>query len=79
MAREAREREGLKGGGPVIVVTDYCTFKFDEDTKEMYLDALFPGVTVEYVESLAEWDLKVSPQLAEVEPPTVQQVNNEKI
>lgn len=70
----ARERAGLKGGGPVMVVTDHCIFKFDEETKEMYLDALFPGVTVDQVRERVNWDLKVASRLSEVEPPTEEQV-----
>lgn len=69
-----REKAGLKGKGPEMVITDYGTFKFDEDTKEMYLDAVFPGINPEQVKELVEWDLKISPNLAVVEPPTEEQV-----
>lgn len=31
-------------------------FKFHSETKEMYLDALFPGVTVEEVRADIPWD-----------------------
>ncbi|MGI6413090.1 MAG: hypothetical protein ACOXZ5_05490 [Syntrophomonadaceae bacterium] len=37
------------------------------DTKEMYLDAVFPGINPEQVKELVEWDLKISPNLAVVE------------
>lgn len=70
----AREKEGLTRGGPVMVVTRECIFGFDEETKEMYLQSLFPGVTVEDVKRLVEWDLKVAPVLTEVEPPTEEQI-----
>jgi len=70
----AREMAGLRGKGPVMVVTNKCVFKFDENTKEMYLAALFPGVTVEEIREYVDWDLKVAPQLEEVEPPTEEQV-----
>ncbi|MGI6413589.1 MAG: CoA-transferase subunit beta [Syntrophomonadaceae bacterium] len=70
----AREKAGLKGKGPVMVVTEKALFKFDEETKEMYLDALFPGITVDMVKGLVEWDLRVAPTLSPVEPPTVEQI-----
>ena len=70
----AREKEGLKGGGPYMVITDHCIFKFHSETKEMYLDSLFPGVTVEQVAKAVNWDLQVSKQLSEVEPPTEEEV-----
>ncbi len=69
-----REEAGLTGGGPVMVVTKQCTFGFDEETKEMYLQSLFPGVTVEDVKQRVDWDLKVAPALTEVEPPTEDQI-----
>lgn len=69
-----RERLGLQGTGPTMVVTDKCIFLFDKDTKEMYLHSLFPGVTIEQVKSLVNWDLKVARYLSVVEPPTEDQI-----
>lgn len=69
----AREKAGLVGGGPYLVVTDCCTFRFDKN-KEMYLDNLFPGVTVEQVKELVGWDLKVANEPMILEPPTEEQV-----
>ena len=65
----AREKAGLHGSGPVMVVTDCCVFGFDEQTKEMVLKNLYPGVRVENIKQLVDWDLAVSPDLEEVEPP----------
>ncbi len=71
---DSRQKAGLLGGGPVAVVTDRGLFKFDEVTKEMYLDALYPGQTVDQIRELIDWELKVSPQLGAVEPPTEEQI-----
>lgn len=60
---DAREKFGLPGGGPAVIITDKCVFRFDPDTKEAYLDSLFPGITVEEVESQVSWPLKISPNL----------------
>ncbi|KJS73503.1 MAG: hypothetical protein JL56_10330 [Desulfotomaculum sp. BICA1-6] len=65
-----REKAGLRGGGPETVITNKCIFRFDPLTKEMYLDELFPGVTVDEVKAAVEWDLKVGSNLKQVEPPT---------
>ncbi len=70
----AREKAGLLGHGPVAVITQKCVFGFDENTKEMYLKHLYPGVTVEEIKNMVDWDLKVSDTLSEVEPPTEEQV-----
>lgn len=70
----ARKKAGLLGNGPSAVITQKCIFRFDEQTKEMYLDALFPGVTVEDVKARVGWDLKVSPNVKAVVTPTVEEI-----
>lgn len=69
-----REKAGLHGNGPVMVVTDRCILGFGEKTKEMYLMKLYPGVKVEDIKQLVEWDLRISPDLQEVEPPTEEEL-----
>jgi glutaconate CoA-transferase subunit B len=45
-------------------------FRFDENTKEAYLDSVHPGVSAEDVRKEVSWDLKVSPDLKTTQPPT---------
>ncbi len=66
---DARKKTGLVGRGPSALITQKCIFRFDPESKEMYLDALFPGVTVEDVKAMVDWDLKVSPSVKTVQPP----------
>jgi glutaconate CoA-transferase subunit B len=70
-----REKAGLRGGGPSLVITEKCIFGFDDNTKEMYLKTLYQGIKLETIKELVGWDLKVSPELSEVEPPTEEQIN----
>lgn len=70
----AREKAGLPGGGPVAVITTMGVFRFDEETREMYLDKIHPGVKLEDVKASVQWELQVSPNLEETEPPTEEQV-----
>jgi glutaconate CoA-transferase subunit B len=70
----AREKVGLKGGGPVAVITDKAVFGFDENTKEMYLSSIYPGVSVEDVKREVCWNLKIAKDVKIVEPPTVEEV-----
>jgi glutaconate CoA-transferase subunit B len=72
---ESRRKTGLKGGGPVVVITDRAIFRFDEDTKEMFLSQLYPGVNVEEVKKEISWDLRVAGHVETVEPPTRAQVS----
>ena len=59
---DEREKSGryTQGSGPSILITSKGIFKFHQKTKEMYLDALFPGITVEDVRADIPWDLKVA-------------------
>lgn len=70
----AREKAGLPGGGPAAVITTMGVFRFDEETKEMYLEKIHPGVKLEDIKASVQWDLAVSPNLEVTEPPTEEQV-----
>ncbi len=45
-----------------------------DDTGEMILTALYPGVTFEQVQAAVGWTLKQAPKLAEVSLPTAQEI-----
>jgi len=65
-----RERAGLPRGGPSAVITDLGVYRFDEATKEMYLDSVHPGVSVEDIRKNVSWDLRVPPKVKQTKPPT---------
>ena len=66
---EARKEAGLKGGGPIAVITDKCILRFDPTSKEMYLAALFPHVTIDDIKGNVQWDLKVADNIELIAPP----------
>lgn len=68
--RGERAALGLPGQGPQVVVTDRCTFVFDEMTGEMLLNSLHPGVTLDAVQAEVGWELRIAPDLRQTEPPT---------
>ena len=45
----SRQRAGLCPGGPSAVITNLAVMRFDENTRRMYLDGCYPGVTPEQV------------------------------
>jgi glutaconate CoA-transferase subunit B len=69
-----RAKLGLPGSGPQVVVTDKCTFTFDEMTGEMILSSLHPEVELADVQAEVSWELKVAPDLSETEPPTEEEL-----
>jgi glutaconate CoA-transferase subunit B len=72
-AERIRREGGWLGRGPTIVVTDLGVYRFDE-TGEMRLDALHPGVTLEAVRETIGWDINVAPDLASTPPPTADEL-----
>ncbi len=60
----------LPGRGPQLVVTDMCMFRFDDESGEMVLESLHPGIDLAEVQEEVGWEMKQSPQLRETEPPT---------
>lgn len=65
-----RERLGLRGGGPTRVVTDLGEFGLDEQTSELVLTRLHPGIELDEAIAATGWDLKVSAELSTTPPPT---------
>lgn len=68
----SREKAGLPPKtGPLKVITDCCVLSFDKATKEMQLESLYPGVTLEEVQSKVSFKLKVaSDKLPATKAPT---------
>jgi glutaconate CoA-transferase, subunit B len=62
-----REKAGLRGKGPIGVVTDIGFMEPDE-SGELMLTALHPGKTVEMARENTGWALKVAPNLRTTEP-----------
>ncbi len=62
------------GTGPSMVITTEAIFKFDEQTKELYLDAIYPGVGIEQVKSKIPWNLKIAEKLREIPLPTREEI-----
>lgn len=54
---DARKKAGLPGG-PSAVITTQGLFRFHDETKEIYLAALFPQTTLEQIQQTIPWKLK---------------------
>ena len=63
----ARERHGLREGGPVAV-TDMAVMGFEDC--EMVVESLHPGVEREDVQETTGWDIAFADDVTETEPPT---------
>jgi glutaconate CoA-transferase, subunit B len=67
----AREKWGLPPDtGPSALITNKAVLRFDRATGEAYLASYHPGSSVEEVRQLTPWELKVSADVHETEPPS---------
>jgi glutaconate CoA-transferase subunit B len=73
--RADRAQMGIPGGGPKRVITDRALFDFDAQSHEMTLVELAPGETAETIQAEVGWPLKVSPDLREITPPTLTELD----
>jgi len=71
--RPARQALRLRGGGPAAVVTDLGLLEPDE-SGELVLAAVHPGVDPEQARTNTGWDLRVAPNLRATEPPRAEEL-----
>lgn len=67
--RNGEGREGHRGSGPSIVITDLAVLEPDPTTHELTLTGLHPGVQLERVQEATGWDLAVAGEIVITSPP----------
>jgi glutaconate CoA-transferase subunit B len=65
---------GWFGSGPTSVVTDLATYVFDDETGEMTLVTLHPGVDLDEVRSNMGWDPRVADEVTQTPVPTEEEL-----
>jgi glutaconate CoA-transferase, subunit B len=70
----SRERLGVTTKGPTRLITDLCALGPDDDTCEMTVVAIHPGVTREQIADATGWPVKFAARVAETPPPTVEEL-----
>jgi glutaconate CoA-transferase subunit B len=68
--REGEGRDGHRGRGPSVVITDLGVLRPDPHTHELELVAVHPGIDVDSVVAATGWDLRVAAQVDTVDQPT---------
>ncbi len=69
-----RQRLGLTGAGPRTVITDLGVLEPDPTTLQLVLTGIYPGVSVSEIKDRTGWDLRTSADLAEIVPPSEQEL-----
>ncbi|MBO0755018.1 MAG: CoA-transferase subunit beta [Bradyrhizobiaceae bacterium] len=70
-----RARLGLKTKGPTKLITDLCVFEPDDETKEMRVVSIHPGVTREQIDSNTGWPVKYAGSVLETPPPSTRELD----
>jgi len=70
----AREKAGIRGGGPSLVVTNLCQMDFDPKTKRIRLATIHPDVSVQQVLDNTGFDLIVQEKVPTTELPTCEEL-----
>jgi 3-oxoacid CoA-transferase subunit B/glutaconate CoA-transferase subunit B len=71
----SREEAGLPADtGPQWVITQLAVYGFDDETKEMTLHALHPGVEVADVQAASGFEIRVPDDVERTEEPTDEQL-----
>ena len=71
---DSRERLGMTGAGPTVIITDIGVLRPD-DSGEFVLTALHPGRTVEEAVAATGWPLRVAATLERTSAPTVEELS----
>jgi glutaconate CoA-transferase subunit B len=66
--------KGWQGSGPSVVVTNLAVYRFGDETGEMEVSTLHPGVTLEQARENASWPLRAADDLGETPPPTAEEL-----
>ncbi len=69
-----RQRLGLRGAGPRVVITDLGVLTPHPDTCELTLVSVHPGATVEQARAATGWPLATSPDLTTTDPPSAEEL-----
>jgi acyl CoA:acetate/3-ketoacid CoA transferase beta subunit len=70
----ARQKAGLRGSGPNLVVTDMAVFNFHPETKTMQLESIHPGYSVEDILANMGFEPIIPKEIPLTQPPTSKQL-----
>lgn len=65
----SRDASGARGAGPLAVITDFGVLAPEPQSRELLLDALFPGASVDEARAAVGWKLRASDVVRQLEPP----------
>jgi len=71
---DSRQRMGMRGKGPSVVITDIGVLRADPATGEFVLTSLHAGKTADEARAATGWDLRVAENLTITAPATAEEL-----
>src|SRR4029079_13845100 len=65
-----RERRGITGAGPQVVMTDFGVLKPAAESQELTLVARYENISVDAIRAATGWPLQVAASVDVIAPPT---------
>jgi glutaconate CoA-transferase, subunit B len=72
---DARTRMGIPGGGPKYCISPLGIMDFTEDSKQMRLKSLHPGVSLDVLEQSTGFELMIPPSVPMTDEPTREELH----
>ena len=60
--------------GPAKIITDLCVMEPDDETKELTVTSLHPGVTRAQIEAATGWPIRFAPSPSETPAPEAREL-----
>ena len=70
----ARSRTAMRGAGPRTVITDFGVLTPAQESEELRLSALYPGVTAEEARRAVGWPLEFAPTVETIAAPSTHEL-----
>ncbi|MGH9170548.1 MAG: CoA-transferase subunit beta [Acidimicrobiales bacterium] len=70
-----RQRLGLRGAGPTLVITDLGQLRPNPDDFELELTHLHPSIGLEEARAATGWELRCAPEVTTTSPPTAEELS----
>ncbi|MBU2511151.1 glutaconate CoA-transferase [bacterium] len=72
----SRYEEGMpEDSGPHVLISNKGVFKFEKESKEIYLAEIHPGVELDDIKASVPWDLKITENLTQTPLPTKEEID----
>ncbi|MBO7921069.1 3-oxoadipate--succinyl-CoA transferase subunit B [Alteromonas sp. KS69] len=72
---QGRKGKSTRGKGPTLVISDLCILKPEDETNELIVVSLHPGVTKQQVIDATGWDIRFADTLRTTDEPTTSEID----